>query len=466
MEKIYCVFNATEIGHNHVKTNKICEDWSGAYQNELINLCIVADGHGSDNYPRADRGSKFAVKATMNCIVEFIKKVDSSELSGTKQNEILSQLAKSILETWHELVESDFEENPIFESELANVSEKYKKAYLSRERIENAYGTTLIAYAITKDFSFGIQIGDGKCVVIDEKGDFSTPIPDDPDCQLNVTTSICDSDAIDEFRFCFIEKPPVAVFCGSDGIEDSYSSIEQLYALYQSIAFIFAEHGAETGVNEVREYLPVLTKKGSGDDVSIAGIVNVESIKQMKDIFDLQIDLFKVSEELESKNHRILTLKERVNTLEKKIIADTNENQRMDITHSMEDESTSKRKELDKLVKEVDELAKRKEKLNESLKYCLKNKEKAIFANIKSTSEISEVDVQNVDDSNNQSNDYDQANMQEDEAGNIDNIISTVSEPEIAMDDYETSEYKEEIVEENDSCGIKENTTGSTGDPE
>lgn len=466
MEKTYRVFNETEIGHNHVKSGKICEDWSESYQNEIINICIVADGHGSDNYPRTDRGSRFAVQATMNCIVEFIGEVDSSELSGTKQNEILSQLAKSILRTWHELVESDFEENPILESELANVSEKYKKAYLSRERIEKAYGTTLIAYAITKNFSFGIQIGDGKCVVIDEKGDFSTPIPDDPDCQLNVTTSICDSDAIDEFRFCFIEKPPVAVFCGSDGIEDSYSSIDQLYALYRSIASIFAEHGAETGVNEVREYLPVLTKKGSGDDVSIAGIVNVESIKQMKTIFDLQINLFKVSEELESKKHRILTLNERVNSLKEKIRADTNRNQRMDITHSMEDESTSKRKELDKLVKEVDELAKRKEELAESLKYCLENKEKAIFANLESTSEISEMDVLNVDDSNNQSNDDDQANLQEDKAGNIDKIISTVSEPEIAMDDSETSEYKEEIVEENDSCGIKENTTGPTGDLE
>lgn len=466
MEKTYRVFNETEIGHNHVKAGKICEDWSGSYQNEIINICIVADGHGSDNYPRTDRGSWFAVQATMNCIVEFIGEVDSSELSGTKQNEILSQLAKSILRTWHGLVELDFEENPILESELANVSEKYKKAYLSRERIEKAYGTTLIAYAITKDFSFGIQIGDGKCVVIDERGDFSTPIPDDPDCQLNVTTSICDSDAIDEFRFCFTEKPPVAVFCGSDGIEDSYSSIDQLYALYRSISSIFAEHGAETGVNEVREYLPVLTKKGSGDDVSIAGIVNVESIKQMKTIFDLQISLFKVSEELESKKHRILTLNERVNSLKKKIIAGTNGNQRMDITHSMEVEFTSKRKELDKLVKEVDELAKRKEKLAESLKYCLENKKKENFDDTESTSEISEVDAQNVGDSNNQSNDDEQANLQEDEAGNIDNIISTVSEPGIEMDDSETTEYKEEIVEENDSCGIKENTTGSTGDPE
>lgn len=463
MEKTYCVFNATEIGHNHVKANKICEDWSGSYQNEIINLCIVADGHGSDNYPRTDRGSRFAVQATMSCIVEFIREVDSSDLNGTKQNEILSQLAKSILRTWHGLVESDFEKNPILELELANVSEKYKKAYLSRERIEKAYGTTLIAYAITKDFSFGIQIGDGKCVVIDEKGNFSTPIPDDPDCQLNVTTSICDSDAIDEFRFCFIEKPPVAVFCGSDGIEDSYTSIDQLYALYRSIASIFAEHGAETGVNEVREYLPVLTKKGSGDDVSIAGIVNVESIKQMKTMFDLQINLFKISEELESKKHRILTLNERVNSLKEKIIAVINGNQRIGITYSMKDEFTSKRKELDKVIKQVDELAKRKEKLTEYLKYCMENKEKAIFDNIKSTSEISKVDVQNVGDSNNQSNDENQANLQEDKAGNI---ISAVSGPEIAIDDSETSEYKEEIVEENDSCGIKENTTGSTGDTE
>jgi hypothetical protein len=47
-----------------------------------------------------------------------------------------------------------------------------------------------------------------------------------------------------------------------------------MYVLYRSILAIFAEHGRETGESEIKEFLPGLSRKGSGDDVSIAGIVS------------------------------------------------------------------------------------------------------------------------------------------------------------------------------------------------
>ena len=99
---------------------------------------------------------------------------------------------------------------------------------------------------VTDEYSFGLQIGDGKCVYIDADGKFSEPIPWDENCQLNVTTSICDSDAIDEFRYFVTENTPTAVFIGSDGIDDSYASDEELYALYRSILKIFIENGLVT----------------------------------------------------------------------------------------------------------------------------------------------------------------------------------------------------------------------------
>jgi hypothetical protein len=38
----------------------------------------------------------------------------------------------------------------------------------------------------------------------------------------------------------------------------------------------FIDKGFDAEVEEVRNFLPVLTKKGSGDDVSIAGIIAVD----------------------------------------------------------------------------------------------------------------------------------------------------------------------------------------------
>ncbi len=318
-------FSATETGYNHLKINKVCEDSSGFYDDESMHICVVADGHGSDNYPRTDRGSKLAVEAAIKCCKDFVGIADPKDVLEDENNnyDLLMQLAKSILREWHQAVEEDYKEYPFIEDELVNVSEKYKTKYLSdnedERNVQKAYGCTLILFVETKGYSFGMQIGDGKCVAIDEYGESIEPIPWDENCQLNVTTSICDSDAIEEFRYFVSKDSPVAVFCGSDGIDDSYANPDELYALYRSILKIFIEHGREVGQNEIKEYLPVLTKKGSGDDVSIATIVDAQRLKQMAAILDLRAELFKKVEEEKEVNHSADVLAEQRSNLMKKV---------------------------------------------------------------------------------------------------------------------------------------------------
>lgn len=303
-------FSATETGYNHTRINKVCEDASDFYDDEKMHICVVADGHGSDNYPRTEFGSKFAVDAAIKNVIEFVNTAEKSQVINDAENnfERMNQLAKSILRSWYESVEEDYNKKPFTEKELEKVSDKYKNRYLSENieerKVEKAYGCTLIIYVITDDYSFGMQIGDGKCVLIDENGQFLEPIPWDADCQLNVTTSICDDDAIDEFRFYISDKMPTAVFIGSDGIDDSYANEEELYALYRSILKIFIEHGDEIGKSEIREYLPVLTKRGSGDDVSMGLIINQKRAKSISSVFEMQIEVFKLTEELQDKKHK------------------------------------------------------------------------------------------------------------------------------------------------------------------
>lgn len=310
MNNNFFAFSATETGYNHTRINKVCEDASDFYDDEKIHICVVADGHGSDNYPRTEFGSKFAVDAAIKNVIEFVNTAEKSQVINDAENnfERMNQLAKSILRSWYESVEEDYNKKPFTEKELEKVSDKYKNRYLSENieerKVEKAYGCTLIIYVITDDYSFGMQIGDGKCVLIDENGQFLEPIPWDDDCQLNVTTSICDDDAIDEFRFFISDKMPTAVFIGSDGIDDSYANEEELYALYRSILKIFIEHGDEVGKSEIREYLPVLTKRGSGDDVSMGLIINQKRAKSISSVFEMQIEVFKLTEELQDKKRK------------------------------------------------------------------------------------------------------------------------------------------------------------------
>ena len=253
---------------------------------------------------------------------ELIEKLLYTKFDETH---LLQYLSRNILMKWREFVEKDVDENPFQEAEMANVSEKYKKKYMPEDinerRAEKAYGCTLIAYVVTGKFSFGMQIGDGKCVVIDQDGTISEPIPWDESCQMNVTTSICDSDASDEFRFFVTEEKPSAVFCGSDGIDDSYANVEEMYALYRSILKIFDEHGIEVGKSEIKEYLPVLTKKGSGDDVSIALIMDIQRVKELAPVFAVQTELFNLENHLKEKQHTAGVNEEKEKALTSKLSA-------------------------------------------------------------------------------------------------------------------------------------------------
>lgn len=64
----YYQFAHSVQGYNHIKANKVCQDASGECHFEDVSIIAVADGHGSDNYIRTDRGSKFAVSAALTAI--------------------------------------------------------------------------------------------------------------------------------------------------------------------------------------------------------------------------------------------------------------------------------------------------------------------------------------------------------------------------------------------------------------
>ena len=299
-------FAFSEQGYNHIKSGKVCQDCSGHYADSSMAIIVVADGHGSDNYPRTDRGSKFAVKAAITAIREFVNTVTDNSIDVFEDsNTYLEQLAKNILANWYMAGDADLKKSPWSEDELSMVSEKYKKRYLSGEKQEKAYGTTMIAACHTKEYWFGLQIGDGKCVCISKNGSMYEPIPWDNECQANITTSICDSEAIDEFRYCFMQECPIATIMGTDGIDDSYANTEEMYVLYRSILAIFAEHGRETGESEIQAFLPVLSRKGSGDDVSIAGLVATTLSTAFIDVLKAQCEYSNAKEHRKQADHEV-----------------------------------------------------------------------------------------------------------------------------------------------------------------
>ncbi len=298
----YRAFHFKSIGASHLSKGTVCQDACASVETDAYRLAVVCDGHGGNDYFRSDRGSRLATQAFCECVDKaFYPQSEEAEAPQTEsflknkaknfaeaihacttQKQIEEQLlwfTRSVLTRWNLLVEEDLQADPFREEELATVSEKARNRYLTGEKVQSAYGSTLIGVVLTPDFWFGIHIGDGKCVAFDREGLCAEPIAWDEQCFLNVTTSLCDSNALQEFRFCFSRELPAAVFVASDGIDDCFAGEKRLHNFYRVILTSFATEEPEVACRELEAYLPVLSSRGSGDDMSVGAILNLQHIR-------------------------------------------------------------------------------------------------------------------------------------------------------------------------------------------
>lgn len=290
-------------GESHIATGKVCQDYSYSKVYENGNaIAIVCDGHGGKRYFRSDIGAKIAAEVTEHKVKTFIEEIGLSLFKnepftqhGTISEQITNhdfdktsnierafrQLFGSIIYEWNAEVLAHATQNPISELEKEGLEERWIKEFEDSLNLEKVYGCTLIVYAYTSDFWLAFQIGDGKCFACDSSGNWSEPIPWDERCFLNKTTSICDSGAIDEFRYCYEGDGqfPIAVILGSDGIDDSFGSEENQANFYVQILKSITKTNLDVTLSEIETTLPQLSKIGSQDDMSIAMVFDSDKVK-------------------------------------------------------------------------------------------------------------------------------------------------------------------------------------------
>ena len=168
-------FHMSESGESHLHDGRVCQDSSASFSDECGTVTVVSDGHGGCDYVRSQIGSAMACEAAVKNIRRLFENI-SPEAFLAEPDMMLIQLEAAIINDWNESVRSHYEANPFTEEELDCVSEKAGASYRSGHRIERAYGATLIAAAVTRDYWFGIQIGDGKCAAFDDAGICTQPI--------------------------------------------------------------------------------------------------------------------------------------------------------------------------------------------------------------------------------------------------------------------------------------------------
>lgn len=273
------VANISIRGYSHVLSEKECQDNSISWQEKQYDAVIVCDGHGGDKYFRSAIGSRFACEAGKKMISAFMDYVLNNDETRTNWDALLSQLEISIINEWNELVERHFLDNP-FESDtrFEKLAEEDKRSLYSS--YVKAYGSTFIAAVLIDKQLFVLKLGDGNVCVLN--GQYKACLLDktrrelaDDQLQFNLTTSLCNSDAAKSFKHCNVPiklNRITGVLISSDGVINSFATEEAYVAFVENVFRGFQDQKLKDAKRELEDFLPELSKKGSGDDLSIAVI--------------------------------------------------------------------------------------------------------------------------------------------------------------------------------------------------
>lgn len=323
-------FSKTTIGEGHNAEQKPCQDCSLCYTlEEGLSVALVSDGHGGKPYFRSHIGSKKACNVALDAIKDFFNDADESSfvISGKDAvrilpltaadypgklkpaEEQLRQLANTIIQNWRKEVAKDAADSELNEWEKSNVAQEYIDQLNDSDKLFRVYGCTLMAFISTPSYWFAIHLGDGKCFGFygqDSGKVWDEPIPWDERCFLNKTTSLCASDAYESFRFAYggRDSMPLAVFLGSDGLDDTFADNDSLCDFYIKILKEILFSSQESVESELEASLHELSRCGSLDDMSVACLYDESRlVSNIGYILEHQIDL--VTSRITSSERRV-----------------------------------------------------------------------------------------------------------------------------------------------------------------
>jgi serine/threonine protein phosphatase PrpC len=267
-------------GESHIEKGDPCQDAAGACSglNKTVGIACVADGHGGAKYFRSGKGAELAVRNSYTPISNLFCNI-SKEIGNISEKDFkrymqekLKQLESDIIRNWRNEVYKDLRQSPFTKDEKEKCNSNNINPADAPENLMFIYGTTLLAGLVSDKFWFAIQIGDGLCVIIDNDNKIFCPIPEDERLAFGRTTSLSESNALENFRESFGRGAIQGLTVATDGISDSFEPDKYLdfnRVLYDT----FSRYPSGMVEDELnKKLLPDITKRGSRDDVSMAGI--------------------------------------------------------------------------------------------------------------------------------------------------------------------------------------------------
>jgi hypothetical protein len=250
------IIGASIRGPAHIRRDKPNQDAHDGFRDAGWSLIAVADGHGSEECFRSDRGSRFAVAA----VAEICRAAIDADRTGETLRRTFIDVPDRIVAAWRALVEADA---------LADPDLRFATGDL-----HVAYGATCVAALIGPSIGLFLQVGDGDLVVGAPGEGLVRPLPDDEGLVGEQTCSICLPDAPARFRSLLVRAPhawaqPEFVSVSTDGLSKSFKSEAAFLETMSQWRGFMAEHGTASAEAGLADWLSGCARDGSGDDTTL-----------------------------------------------------------------------------------------------------------------------------------------------------------------------------------------------------
>lgn len=265
-------------GSSHIRGGLPNQDCVGTDENLSDGYIAVAvsDGHGSAKTFRSDRGSKFAVREALKVLKQVVQSLPRENGLSSKLIKLaIQEFPQVLIKNWRDSVWSDYASDPFTELELSTLSEKESESAAQKvmSNPHYAYGATLLAAVVTKEFVVVAQVGDGDILFIYDKEDVYCPIPQDERLLANETTSLCDAVASWNMTvkvIPFHSSLPRAILLATDGYSNSYRTKADFEFIGRDYLKMILHFGKQKVESELEGILSKVSANGSGDDISLA----------------------------------------------------------------------------------------------------------------------------------------------------------------------------------------------------
>lgn len=223
-------------------------------------LLAVADGHGSAKCFRSDRGSQFAVDIAIS-VLNAVDMADPDEIP------------REVVNRWRQAVQNHLCNHPLSMEELRELERRMGAA--ARRAVESdpvlAYGSTLLAAAVSDSLGVYLQLGDGDILTVSEESQVTRPWSRNQELG-DETTSLATRNAAGAVRLHVTRSPaplPELILLATDGYANSFREDRGFLEVGSDLLQMIRTEGIGPITAKLECWLSEASEYGSGDDITL-----------------------------------------------------------------------------------------------------------------------------------------------------------------------------------------------------